>query len=109
MARLVVLPLVAVALLSPAAAARSLGSPALSPVALEPLRVRGAGFDGRERVRVTAETSTGRATRRVRATRGGRFVVTFRGVRTCDGVAVSARGSRGSRASLQVSASLCRD
>jgi hypothetical protein len=80
----------------------------LAPVTGDPFRVRGSRFRAGERVRVTI-TPTGGAgiVRRVRAGRGGTFVLAFRGVRACRGVHGAARGDRGSRAAFQFSSVRC--
>lgn len=73
-----------------------------------PFRVQGARFLPGERVRVTV-TPTGGAglVRRVTASRRGTFVLVFRRVHVCAGVAGRAVGSRGSRASFSLSAIMC--
>ena len=73
-----------------------------------PFRVQGARFLAGERVRVTV-TPTGSAgiVRRVTASRRGTFVLVFRRVHVCAGVAGRAVGSRGSRASFSLSAIMC--
>ena len=80
----------------------------LTPVAGEPFRVHGSRFLAGERVRVTV-TPTGRTAivRRVTASRRGRFVLAYRGIRSCAGVHGVARGSRGSRAAFQLSSVRC--
>jgi hypothetical protein len=73
-----------------------------------PFKVKGTGFHVRERVRLTVTPSTGdRIVRRVRATRGGTFVVSFPGVESCAGVSGVATGNRGSHASFQFSSLVC--
>jgi hypothetical protein len=73
-----------------------------------PFRVTGARFVPGERVRVTV-TPTGGAgiVRRVTASRRGTFVLLFRSVHVCAGVAGKAVGSRGSRAAFSLSAIMC--
>ena len=83
--------------------------PSLLPASLQPLKLKGARFASRERVRVTVETSRESATRRVRASASGSFVVSFSGVNACDGLSVRATGERGSHASLQLASTLCRE
>ena len=68
----------------------------LLPASSDPFKVRGTGFRARERVRVT-----------VSATNGGTFLLTFSGIDACGGVEAVARGSRGSRASFQMSSLRC--
>jgi hypothetical protein len=89
-------------------ASRATARAVLKPIAGTPFRVRGSRFRTSERVRVTV-TPTGRTgiVRRVRASRGGTFVLAFRGVRACQGVHGTARGSRGSRAAFQFSSVRC--
>lgn len=68
-----------------------------------PLKIRGAGFHRRERVRIVARFGAGaRMTRRVRADRAGRIAVTFPGGSSppCGHLRVSATGSLGSRARI---------
>jgi hypothetical protein len=82
----------------------------LMPRSLHPLQLGGNGFQRRERVRVTVTPSSGESvTKRVRARWDGSFVVTFAGVRPCDGLEGVAVGRRGSRASFQFSALICPD
>jgi hypothetical protein len=78
---------------SPAAAERR-ATLALS--SLEPLSVAGRGFKVSERVRVSAESSR----KSLRASSRGRFLVRFADVDPCNGVVVTAVGSKGSRASI---------
>src|SRR4051794_24711462 len=76
---------------APAAARRA----SLLPSIGDPFKVRGRGFRGHERVRVTvtpANASRGR-TRRVRASARGSFVLAFAGIEPCRGVRGVARGS----------------
>jgi hypothetical protein len=93
---------------SPAGAGSAASRPAhravLAPDGLSPLRVRGTGFRPRERVRVTVTPSAASPiVRRVRANGRGRFVLAVAGVDPCGGVEGAAKGSRGSRASFQLS------
>ena len=86
-------------------AAHAATTPTLRVVAQQPLTVRGDGFRGGERVRVTALTALGLQKRTVvRATSRGRFRVAFRlPAQPCGGgFAVRAIGSLGSRATLMV-------
>jgi len=80
---------------SPAARA---ARPALHLVGKGPLTVRGEHFRSRERVRVS---TAGKAVR-AKASAGGLFVVTIRGVTRCDAVRVLARGSAGSYAVVKL-------
>ncbi len=80
----------------------------LVPSGLAPFKVKGTGFHARERVRLTVTPSMGdRIVRRVRATRGGTFVVSFPGVEPCAGVRGVATGTRGSHATFQDSSLVC--
>jgi hypothetical protein len=63
---------------------------------VQPLVFAGSGFVPRERVRV----STDGVAKRTGAGLAGRFVVRFPGVDFCNGGAIVASGSRGSRAEL---------
>jgi hypothetical protein len=92
-----------------AAAANAARRARLLPASSEPFKVRGSGFRARERVRVTGTATNGGAgvTRRVRATGRGTFVLTFSGIDACGGVEAAASGSRGSRASFQMSSLRC--
>jgi hypothetical protein len=65
------------------------------------MRVTGRHFHARERVRVVLNVARQRV-RHARASRRGTFTVTYRGVPAgpCDGYAVVATGSGGSRAML---------
>ncbi len=82
-------------------------APTLTLAEVDPLRLAGAGFAARERVRVTVTSAGERRTRLVRARRDGRFRVTSRAVRACEGVEARATGRRGRRASLSLSAFSC--
>jgi hypothetical protein len=81
----------------------------LTPAGTHPFRVRGSGFRPRERVRITVTpTNVGHGiTRRVRATGRGTFVLAFADIEACGGVEGDAAGSRGSRASFQLSSATC--
>jgi hypothetical protein len=84
------------------------GRPVLSLASTQPLRLRGTGFHAHERVRLTVTPSTaGPVTRHVRASRTGRFEVSFGAVDACGGFEATASGSRGSRASMQFSTFAC--
>jgi hypothetical protein len=67
-----------------------------------PLTVAGSGFLAGERVTVTAFTKT-RYVRSVTATQAGRWRVVFRRaeVGACEAYAITARGDRGSRATIK--------
>jgi len=79
----------------------------LVPINGDPLRVKGTGFAPREHIRIKVFVGTRRIGRRLTASRRGSFVVTFKTVRACDGPTVIARGSRGSRASFNLSQIAC--
>lgn len=74
----------------------------LSVAGASPLRIRGAGFHRRERVRVVVLAAGVRTRRRVRASRAGTLRVSFGAASPgpCVRFSVSATGSLGSRASL---------
>jgi hypothetical protein len=74
-----------------------------------PVKVRGAGFAARERVRLTVRSGEVRKTKVVLATTAGRFQVTFPGLvlDRCSGFFASAVGSRGSRTGLKLPQPLC--
>lgn len=77
-------------------------SPHLALVDASPLAVRGSAFHAHERVKVVARSNGIRHTRRVRASRTGRFVATFKpgSTRPCGTLRVTAAGARGSHATL---------
>jgi hypothetical protein len=77
--------------------------PQLLPSSKSPLRVKGTGFVPGERVRVELVDS---ATRTVDADDSGSFEVTFPSDR-CSSVTVQATGSKGSRASFNLSQIAC--
>jgi hypothetical protein len=77
----------------------------IMPADTSPLRLRGARFKPGERVRVTVNGEE-RATKSVKATASGAFVVSFAGLSACD-LTVVATGDKGSRASFQLSSIRC--
>jgi hypothetical protein len=77
----------------------------IMPSDYAPLRLRGTRFKAGERVRI-AVNGEERATKSVKASRDGAFVVTFAGVDACS-VTVVATGDKGSRASFQLSSFRC--
>jgi hypothetical protein len=77
--------------------------PQIMPSSKSPLRVKGTGFVPGERVRVALVDST---TRTVDADDSGSFEVTFPSDR-CSSVSVEATGSKGSRASFNLSQIAC--
>jgi hypothetical protein len=83
----------------------SLATPRLALIGVMPLTVRGSSFKARERVTVTVAAGKGiPGTLRVRATRLGGFVASFKSVPLvrCHPLMVNAVGAQGSRASRQV-------
>jgi hypothetical protein len=79
------------------------GAPALRLVARQPLTVAGRGFEPLERVRLVAAWESGKAIRRIQATRSGSFALRFSGNRLgrCEALIVRAVGAQGSRALLE--------
>jgi hypothetical protein len=92
----------AVALAAPPAGAGADG-PRLQILRGSPLTVRGTGFAGAERVRLTVRTVTRTVTQSVRAGADGAFTARFAGVRLgrCGDGAITAVGARGDRARLR--------
>lgn len=84
--------------------------PRLAVLDLTPLTVRGYSFKARERVTVTLDGGK-RGTKRVQATRQGRFTASFSvaPVIGCQTVTIRAVGSLGSRAFRQVPRPDCRE
>jgi hypothetical protein len=84
---------------SPAAATKA----QLRVAALRPLAVVGIGFRSGETVRVTANTDDGVGARTVKAGAAGRLGVRFPTLTLgrCPKYVISARGNRGSRATLR--------
>ena len=81
--------------------------PRLAPYAQNPLSVRGTGFRPHERVRVAVKGVEAPETLTARASAKGVFFVGFRHVSGCDSVTVTASGSKGSRASFNLSQIAC--
>jgi len=80
----------------------------LTQIGEQPLRVRGNGFVAGEKVRVWATASGSKETRTVIANRTGSFTVSFSAdLDTCNGVTVSAVGTKGTRTSYQLSQLVC--
>jgi hypothetical protein len=75
----------------------------IAVAAQAPLSIRGAGFEGRERVRVTVRART-TATRVVRASTTGAWRASFAGIVAdrCSTVRIAARGGSGSTATLKL-------
>jgi hypothetical protein len=79
-------------------------SPQLVPVSRVPFRVKGSGFVPSERVRIEL---VGLTSRDVTASDSGSFEITFSGIGQCSSVTGKAVGSKGSRASFNVSQAVC--
>jgi|1185.fasta_scaffold263180_1 hypothetical protein len=100
----VVIVLALMAGTGPAAHVSARARPALRLVAVSPVSVHGSGFGARERVRVRVRASGARTTsRHVRATRRGRFTVSFSRILIdrCSAFSVTAVGRSGRRATLR--------
>jgi archaellin len=78
----------------------------IAPMGQNPLTVKGSGFRPGERVRLVVKGSQGAALT-AKASPDGSFVAAFRGLNGCDSVTVSAAGSKGSRASFNLSQIAC--
>jgi hypothetical protein len=92
---------VALLALAASTAATTATSARLRLEALQPMTVRGTGFHGRERVRVTLYRDGERNVRVVRAGSAGRFIARFTVmVGHCDGWSLVAKDNRGSVARL---------
>jgi hypothetical protein len=86
---------------------RAAQRPKLAPYAQNPLSVKGTGFRPHERVRVALKGVEAPAALTVRASAKGAFFVGFRHVSGCDSVTITASGSKGSRASFNLSQIAC--
>jgi hypothetical protein len=80
--------------------------PQIASMGQNPLTVKGTGFRPGERVRIVVKGSQG-GTLTGKAGPDGSFAATFRGVNGCDSVTVTAVGSKGSRASFNLSQIAC--
>ena len=78
----------------------------IAPMGQNPLTVKGSGFRPGERVRLVVKGSEGAALT-AKAGPDGSFVAAFRGLNGCDSVTVTAAGSKGSRASFNLSQIAC--
>ena len=89
-----------------AAASAAAAAPALRVTASRPLTIKGERFRAFERVTVTVDHTL---VKHIRAGAAGGFTVIFRGISVsrCDGYSAVARGTRGSRASLNVHPLAC--
>ncbi|MEA2184089.1 MAG: hypothetical protein QOF69_3274 [Solirubrobacteraceae bacterium] len=84
-------------------AGTAVGKPRLAIVTPAPVTVRGAGFHRHESVRVRLLAPGVEMVRRLRATRAGRFSVSFAGVAPdrCAGYSIVATGASGSLVTLR--------
>jgi hypothetical protein len=108
--RTICLALLLAALVAVATAAAK-APPSLRLASMQPLSVKGRGFQPRERVRVTTVVGELRRVRVVRSTPAGAFVVTFASVPQFDPCTSSlkayARGAGGDKASMTVGQREC--
>lgn len=94
----------------PVAVASAVAKPALQVSSVNPLDVRGQGFQAGERLTVLLMTSTGKVRRTVRATAIGTFRVVFPvyGINRCSETAfLRAWGDRGSSVTEKLSRLAC--
>ncbi len=101
--RIVVVGLLAAVVIAPSVDAAT--GPRLRIVGRSPLVLRGVGFGGGERVKVSATLGTNVAQKSMRADRTGRFVARFPGLvyDRCHGaLKVTAYGARGHRAGFAI-------
>jgi hypothetical protein len=82
----------------------SSGRASITFTALRPLTIQGRGFKAGERVSVRV---SGAGSKSVAATRRGGFVARFPSQGSCPSLSITAVGSKGSRASLNLSHLLC--
>lgn len=103
MRRLAPAALVASLVLAPHGFAASSQPARLQLLPTEQLAVRGSHFRARERVTLLVVAGTRRATKTTVAGRAGTFTVTLAGFSssTCAGFAITATGSKGSRAGVK--------
>jgi hypothetical protein len=80
----------------------------ISPVQSQPLEVKGTGFQPGEKVALSAKGLRSSHTT-ARADSSGEFEATFRGLKNCDSVTVTAVGSKGSHAEFNLSQIACVD
>lgn len=84
--------------------------PALRPLDLDPLTIRGTSFKSGERVKLVVSAPTSVRPTVVRANVRGRFRIVFAfSPGRCDFVVVQAFGTRGSRATFRIDAPGCVD
>ena len=80
----------------------------ISPVQSQPLEVKGTGFQPGEKVTLSAKGLKSSHTTAT-ADGSGELEATFHGLENCDSVTVTAVGSKGSRAELNLSQIACVD
>ena len=80
----------------------------ISPVQSQPLEVKGTGFQPGEKVTLSAKGLKSSHTTAT-ADSSGELEATFHGLENCDSVTVTAVGSKGSRAELNLSQIACVD
>ncbi len=104
--------LLAVAVATAASAGASSGSPSQKPllrlVDTQPLTLRGVNFESRETISLSLRAET-RVLRRTTATTAGSFEAKFPGIdaNRCEGFAVTAVGSDGSKATYKRAQGQC--
>ena len=88
------------------AASKKPGRPQLAPTDQSPLTVKGTGFRPHEHVLLAAK---GLKSSRAEATAdsSGSFIASFKGLKSCDSVTVTATGSKGSRTVFNLSQIVC--
>jgi hypothetical protein len=84
--------------------APSTGRASIAFTSLRPVTIAGRGFKAEERVSVRV---SGEGSKRIVASRRGAFVVRFPYQGNCPSLSITAVGSKGSRASLNISHLLC--
>jgi hypothetical protein len=80
--------------------------PQLAPTGQSPLTVKGTGFRPHEQVHLVAKGLRS-ASADATADSSGIFVASFRGLKSCDSVTVTAVGSKGSRTEFNLSQIVC--
>ena len=90
------------------AASKKPGHPQLAPTDQSPLTVKGTGFRPHEHVLLAAKgLKSSRA--ETTADSSGSFIASFKGLKSCDSITVSATGSKGSRTEFNLSQIVCTD
>ncbi|HEU6444617.1 MAG TPA: hypothetical protein VFL61_06120 [Gaiellaceae bacterium] len=111
MARVLAIGALVLALVPAGAAAEqsAAGKAKLRVLSTAPLKVKGTGFHAHERVAVRVTGRGGVTRKRVSASSRGGWVLAFPGITydRCNGLVVSAVGSRGSRTGLKLPQPLC--